>query len=233
MTSAKTTARVVGFLWLLASAAAGFSLLYVRPKLIPAGEAAATVDSIRAFESLFRVGIASNILGQIIWLFLGVMLYQLFKGIDRALAMVCSAALLVGAGVGTVNSLNNIGALIVSTKPDYLKAFQPEQLNALALTFLRLNNAGIGLVELFTALFLFSLGLLIVRSEYLPRILGILLMVGACAFPINTFTKILIPQFYPVLMTQATMALNAFGAPATMLWLLIKGVNEPGPIAEV
>jgi len=70
----------------------------------------------------------------------------------------------------------------------------------------------------------------ILRSGYLPRVLGILIIVGACAFPINTFTKILILQFYPALMTRLTMLLNAFGPPATMLWLLIKGVNAPRPI---
>ena len=96
---------------------------------------------------------------------------------------------------------------------------------AIAMTFLRMNNYGIGLMEIFTALYLFSFGLLIIKSRYIPRILGILLMIGACAFPINTFTKILMPQFYPLLMTQITMLLNAFGPPATILWLLIKGAK--------
>jgi hypothetical protein len=146
--------------------------------------------------------------------------------------MVFLTSLLVGAGVGVVNSLNNLGALVVVGDADYLKAFQPAQLRALAMIFLRVNNFGIGLMEIFTALYLFSLGLLIKRSGYLPRILGILLMIGACAFPINTFTKILIPQFHAALLTQLTMILNAFGSPATMLWLLIKGVNEPEPISE-
>jgi hypothetical protein len=230
--NSKNTARVAGLLWLLTAVTAGFSLIYVRPKLMVLGDAAATVNNIITFESLFRAAIASFVLSQIFMFFFGLTIFPLFKVAHRALATVFLTSLLVSVGVGVVNSLNNIGALTLVTNPDYVRAFQPDQLNALAMTFLRMNNYGIGLGEIFTALYLFSLGLLIIRSGYMPRILGILLMIGACAFPINTFTKILIPQFYPVLMTRLTMLLNAFGTPATMLWLLIKGAKAPAPVSE-
>ena len=227
--SQRRAARLAGVLWILVGVTTGFSLGYVRTKLIVSLDAAATVSNIIASESLFRAGIASSILSQIFLLFFGLTIFRLFKG-NKTLATVFLSSLLVGVAIGVVNSLNNLGALWVITNPDNQRAFQPDQINALAMTFLRLNNFGIGLLEIFSALFLFSLGLLIIRSGYLPRVLGILLMIGACAFPINTFTKILIPQFYPVLMTRLTMILNAFGPLATMLWLLIKGVNQPQPI---
>ena len=232
MNSSKKTARLAGLLWLLVAVTTGFSLGYVRPKLIVFADTAATATNIVASESLFRAGIVSSILTQMFLLFLGLTLFRLFKGGNRTLATVILTSVLVAVAIGVVNSLNNIGAVVVLTNPDYLKAFQPEQINVLAMTFLRLNNFGIGLLEIFTAVFLFSFGLLIIRSEYLPRVLGILLMIGACAFPINTFTKILIPQFHPALITQLTMLFNAFGPLATMLWLLIKGVNGPQPISE-
>lgn len=227
MNPTKNTARLAGLLWLLTAATAGFSLVYVRPRLILPGDAAATVRNIVEFEVLFRAGIASMTLSQVFALFFGLTIFRLFRGVNQTLAIVFFTALLVGVAVGVVNSLTNIGALLVATNPDYLKAFQPDQINALAMTFLRLNNFGIGLMEIFTALYMFSLGLLIIKSGYLPRVIGLLVMIGACAFPINTFTKILIPQFYPALITRLTMLLNAFGPPATMLWLLIKGVREP------
>ena len=226
MDSLKTTARLAGLLWLLSAALIGFSLIYVRSKLIVSGDAAVTVNNIVAFESLFRAGIASSILGHVLSLFFGLTIFRLFRGVNKTLSTALLTSLLVSVAVGIVNSFNNLVALVLVTNADYAKAFGPEQLNALAMTFLRVNNFGVGLVEIFTALYLFSLGLLIMRSEYLPRILGILLMIGACAFPINTFTKILIPQFYPALITQVTMFLNAFGPLGTMLWLLSKGVNE-------
>lgn len=232
MNSSKNTARLAGLLWVLIAVTTGFSLVYVRPKLIVFADAAATANNILACESLFRAAIASGILGQIFTLFFGLTIFRLFKSVNDKLAMFFLTTLSVGVGVGIVNSLNNLGALVVLGDADYLKAFPREQLNALAMMFLRVNNFGIGLMEIFTALYLFSLGLLIKRSGYLPRILGILLMIGACAFPINTFTKILIPQFHPALIMQLTMILNAFGSPATMLWLLIKGMNEPRPLSE-
>lgn len=223
--SLKKTARLAGLLWLLVAVTAGFSLIYVRPRLIVFGDAAVTVNNIIASESLFRAGIASFILSEIFLFLFGAATVKLFKGVNKTLTTVFLMSLLVSVGVGVVNSLNNLGALTLVTNPDYIRAFQPDQLNAIAMTFLRMNNYGIGLAEIFTAIFLFSFGLLIIRSGYMPRVLGILLMIGACAFPINTFTKILIPQFYPVLMTQITMFLNAFGPPASILWLLIKGAK--------
>jgi hypothetical protein len=108
MNSLKKTSRQVGLLWFLGSATAGFSLVYVRPKLIVPGDAAATVKNILAFESLFRAGIASMILSPILLLFFGLAIFQIFKGVNKTLATGCFASLLVGGGVGIVNSLNNV-----------------------------------------------------------------------------------------------------------------------------
>lgn len=227
MNSTKKTARLAGLLWILVGVTTGFSLGYVRPKLIVFADAATTATNIVGSQTLFRAAIVSNVLTQIFLLFLGLTVFRLFKGANKTLATALLASVLVGVAVGVVNSFSNLGAILVLTSPDYLKAFQPAQINALAMTFLRLGNFGIGLYEIFTAGFLFSFGLLIVKSRYLPRVLGILLMIGACAFPINTFSKILFPQFHPALITQLTMLFNAFGPLATMLWLLIKGVNAP------
>jgi hypothetical protein len=233
MGSSKATARLAGLLWILVGVTTAISLGYVRSTLIVFADAATTASNIVASETLFRAGIVSSIFTQIFLLFLGLTLFQLFRRTEKFLATIMLTSILVGAAIGVVNSLNNIGAVTVLTNPDYRKAFQVEQINVLALLLLRLNNFGIGLLEIFTAIFLFSLGLLIIRSGALPRVLGYLLILGACAFPINTFTKILLPQFHPVLITQLTMLCNAFGPVASMLWLLIKGVREPLLIAEV
>jgi len=232
MTSSKSTARLAGLLWILVGVTTGVSLGYVRSKLIVFADAAATATNIVTSESLFRVGIVSTVLSQIFLLFLGLTLFRLFKRTNKTLVNVILASTLVSAAIGVVNTLNNIGAVTVLTNPDYRKAFQPEEINMLAMLFLRLNNFGIGLLEVFTAIFLFALGLLVIRSAALPQVLGFFLIIGACAFPINTFSKILLPQFHPALITQLTMLCNAIGPLATMLWLLIKGVREPQLIAE-
>ena len=115
---------------------------------------------------------------------------------------------------------------LVLSQADYLKVFNPEQLNAMAMIFIRLANSfGQGLLEIFWTPYFFSFGLLIIRSRFLPKIFGILLMIMSVGFVINVFTKFLIPQFYPAIFTQLAMSLGALGGIPTMLWLLIKGAK--------
>jgi len=229
--SLKRTARLAGLFWLLTAVTGSFSLVYVRPQLIVFGDAAATASNIMANESLFRTAIASSLFGQIFLLFFGLTVFRIVKGINKTLATVLLTSITVSVAVGVVNSLNNIGAIVVLSNADYLKAFQSDQLNALMMIFLRVNNFGIGLQELFLAISLFCFGLLIINSRYVPRIFGVLLMIGSSAFPVNTFTKILVPNLYPAIITQLTMLLNS-PAILTILWLLIKGVKERSQNSE-
>ena len=226
MNSTKNTARLAGLLWVLVGVTTGFSLGYVRTKLIVSLDAAATVSNIIASESLFRAAIASSILSQIFLLFFGLTIFRLFKGANKTLATIFLSSLLVGVAIGVVNSLNNLGALLVLSNPDNLKAFQPDQINALAMIFLRqANGSGQGLLEIFWTPYYFSWGLLIVKSKYLPGILGVLLMMMSVGYAINILDKFLIPQFHPVAFTRLAMTLGAIGGIPTILWLLIKGAN--------
>ena len=228
MSSSKNSARLAGLLWFLAGATGGFSLFYVRSNVIVAGDAAATAANILASELLFRTAIVSNLFSQIFMLFVGLTLYNLFKVVDKALARVLLTSAMLSVGIGVVNALNNFGALLVLSHADYLKAFTPEQLNAMAMIFLKLNNSfGQGLLEIFWTPYFFSFGLLIIRSRYLPKILGVLLMVSSVGYAVNILTKFLIPQFYPATFTQLAMMLGALGGLPTILWLLIKGAKVP------
>jgi hypothetical protein len=146
-------------------------------------------------------------------------------------ATVFVASIVLASAVAVVNVLNSLGALAVLSQADYLMAFTPEQLNALAMLFLRLNNSGLALVELLWAPYLFAFGLLIFKSRRLPLILGILLILASLGYTLNTFTKLLVPNFYPATFTQIAMLLSAVGGLPLMLWLLIKGATEPRPIS--
>ncbi len=223
--SLKKIAKLAGLFWLSGAVTASFSLVYIRPKVIVWADATATANNILANESLFRTGIASNLLGQIFLLFFGLTAYRLFKGFNKTWARLFLTFVLMSAVIAIVNSLNNIAALVVLSEADYLNAFGQEQLNALMMVFLILNNFGVGLTELFLSPYLFALGLLIIKSRFAPKILGILLIIGSFGFPINTFTKILVPQFYPAAFTQLAMFGGSLLLP-TILWFLIKGVKE-------
>jgi hypothetical protein len=224
--SLKKRARLAGLLWFLAAVTGGFGLFYVRSQVIVSGDAAATAGNIVASEFLFRAAIVSNLFSQVFLFFFGLTLYHLFKEANKALATIFLTSIMMTVAIAVVNTLNNFGALLVLSQADYLKAFTPEQLNAMAMIFLRLNNSfGQGLLEIFWTPYFFTFGLLIIKSRYLPKVLGILLMIMSDGYAINILDKFLIPQFYPAVFTQLAMLLGALGGIPTILWLLIKGAK--------
>lgn len=226
MNSNKKTARLAGLLWFLSTATGSFSLLYMRSNVIVPGDAAATASNLIGSEFLFRAAIVSSLFSQVFLFFLGLTLFHLFKEVDRWLATVLVASVMVTVAIAVVNTLNHFAALLVLSQADYLNVFNPEQLNAIAFTVLRLaNSAGQGLLEIFWAPYYFSFGLLIIRSKFLPKILGILLMIMGFGFAINIFEKFLFPQFYPALFSQIAMLGGALGGIPAMFWLLIKGAK--------
>lgn len=226
MKSSKNIGRLAGLLWFLSAVTGGFSLFYVRSKVIVVGDAGATAGNIVASEFLFRAAIVSNLFAQVFLFFLGLTLYHLFKEINKTLATVFLASAMMTVAIAVVNAFNNFGALLVLSQADYLKAFTPAQLNAMAMIFLRLNNSiGQGLLEIFWVPYYFSFGLLVVRYRFLPKILGILLMMMSAGFAINILNKFLVPQFYPALFTQLAMTLGALGGLPTIFWLLIRGAK--------
>jgi hypothetical protein len=225
-----STSRVAGLFWLLTAVTGGFSLVYARPRLIVFSDATTTVANLIAHDGLFRAAIVSSIFSAIFSFFFGLAIFRVFADVRRTLSTVFFSAILVAVALGLANAVVQLGAAVTLSDAAYLKALRQEELTALAMIFLRMNNYGLGLVEVFTGIYLFTLGLLILKTGSVPRVFGILLMIGACAFPVNTFMKILVPHTFPE-MTQVTMALNALGSPLTMLWLLIKGVKVQ-PLSE-
>ena len=228
--SLKKTARLAGLFWVLSAVTAGFSLVYVRPQLIAFADATATANNILANESLFRMAIASTLFSQVFLLFFGLMAFRLFKGLSKTWANLFLTSIMMSVAIAVVNTLNNIAALVVLSKAEYLNVFGQEQLNAIMMIFLRVNNFGQGLLEIFWMPYLFALGFLIIKSKFMPRILGILLIIGSFGYPINAFAKILFPQS-PAIISQLTMFGGSLLIP-TILWLLIKGVKEQPQISE-
>lgn len=228
MSSIKQTGRFAGLLFLLTMITGGFGLFYIRSYVIVPGDAAATFANLTASEFMFRVAIVSTLVSQIFLVCLGLTLFRLFKEVHKVLATVLLISILMTAGLAVANQLNNFGALVVLSQPDYLKVFSPEQLKAMTMVFLRLaNSSGQGLLEIFWTPYYVSWGLLVIKSRYLPRLLGILLVVMGVGYAINLLDKFLIPQFHPVAFTRLAMSLGALGGIPTLLWLLIKGAKEP------
>lgn len=217
-------ARTAGGLYLLMALTGPVGLIYVPAQLIVPGDATATADRLRASESLLRLGIGSELFHQAIAIFLVLALYRLFKAVNEqhAVLMVILGAL-VSVPIVFLNVLNEVAALALVSGADFLAVFERPQLDALAYLFLRLREQGLIIASIFWGLWLFPLGMLIIRSGFVPRVLGGLMMAAGAAYLASAFTSLLLPRYAdPV--SQLVMVLY-FGELPFIFWLLIRGVK--------
>lgn len=224
MSSTRQQARFAGLLYLLLALSAPLGLLYVPGKLVVPGNATATADNLRASEWLLRAGIASELIHQTIAVFLVLALYRLFKPVNEALArQVLILGALLSVPIMFVNVLNDVAALILVSGADFLSVFEKPQLDALAYLFLRLHGQGITVASIFWGLWLFPFGMLVIRSGFIPRVFGVLLMIAGVAYLSNSFTALVLPR-YAELVEKVAMPLYMAEVPI-IFWLLIWGAK--------
>src|SRR5216110_3094869 len=186
-------ARTAGAVYLSMVITGPFSLIYVPSKLIVRGNAAATADNILAHETMFRLSILADLVGQVIFICLAIALYRLLSSVNKTWAGLMVAFVLVSAAVGFVNTLNDIAALTLFRGADFLTVFDKPQRDALGMLFIRLHTQGIFIDEIFWGLWLFPFGWLVYRSGFLPRVLGIWLIIACFAWVALSITA----QFFP------------------------------------
>ena len=225
----KKAARIAGAIYLSMIFVAPFSMLYVPGKLIVRNNPAATADNILAHETMFRLSIFGDLIGQVIFICLGVAFYRLLRDVNKTWAMLMLSFVLVSAAVCFLNALNDIAALILFRGGDFLVVFDKPQRDALAMFFLRLYNYGQFIAEVFWGLWLFPLGFLIYRSGFIPRFIGAWLMINCFGWLALSFTALFFLQNYNALFGYLQPVL--FGEMALMLWLLIKGAKVPAESA--
>src|SRR5215475_15353568 len=216
-------ARIAGAVYLSMVFTAPFSLIYVPSKLIVRGDATATASNILAHETLFRLSIFGDLVGHVIFICLGIALYRLLSNVNRTWALLMVGFVLVSAAVGFLNTLNNIAALILFHGGEFLSVFEPAQRNALGMLFIRLHSQGIFIDEIFWGVWLFPFGLLVFRSGFLPRFIGVWLMINCFGYVILSMTSL----FFPAYNDKAFLYMQPvlFGELAIMLYLLIRGAN--------
>ena len=223
MTSLSKNARVAG-LFYLTLMTAPLRLLYIPNTLFVTGNATATANNIAAHETLFRLGILSDLFTGTMVIFLTLALYRLFKDVDQDLArMVVILGSLVSAPIYFVNTLNDVAALLFARGAEFLTVFDKPQRDAFAMLFLRLHHHGVVANEIFWGLWLFPFGLLVYRSRFLPRILGVWLVINCFAYLAVSFTGLMFPQYESMVFDSALPAM--LGELAIMLWLLIMGAK--------
>ena len=188
-------------------------------------DATATANNIAAHETLFRLGILSDLFTGTMAIFLTLALYRLFKAVDQDLArLVVILGCLMVTPIYFLNTLNDAAALIMVRGAGFLSVFDKPQRDAFAMFFLRLHHQGVVANEIFWGLWLFPFGLLVYRSRFLPRILGVWLIINCFAYLAVSFTGLLWPQYEEMLFNRAFPAM--LGELAIMLWLVIMGAKE-------
>jgi hypothetical protein len=228
MSSTRNPGRVAGFLYLFLVVAAPLRLIYIPSKLFVHGNATATASNIAAHELLFRLGIVSDLFCGTILIFLLLALYRLLQGVDQNLAVLM--VILGGVMPATIdflNVLNDSAALMLVRGADFLSVFDKPQRDALAMLFLRLHHHEEVAAEILWGLWLFPLAILVYRSRFLPRFLGVWLIINGFAYLILSFTGLLLPQYENMMFNIAFPAM--LGEMAFMLWLVIKGA-KPQPL---
>ncbi|AEA46667.1 DUF4386 domain-containing protein [Archaeoglobus veneficus] len=220
--SLRKAAIVAGFGLLFMTIAATFAYFYVLSNLIVPGDAATTANNIMANELLFRTAIDSFIIVVILDVVVAWALYVLLKPVNKSLSLLAAWFRLVYATIFGISLHNFFSVLLLLSGADYLTVFETGQLHAQVMLFLNAFSYGwlIGLV--FFGLHLSVLGYLVFKSGYIPRILGVLLIIAGFGYLIDSFAKFLFPNY------EATIGLFTFiGELLFMLWLLLKGAKIP------
>ena len=195
-----------------------------RSKLIVYGDAAATARNIMASEWQFRIGITGDLVSAVFFLLTAWALYALLKSVNKDLALLFLLLNLGGVAVSSISLLNQFAAVLLLSGADYLKVFQTDQLQALAMFFLNLHHNGYWIAQIFFGVWLFPLGYLVYKSGFLPRILGIVMMIHFVGWTMTFLQFFLFPGFTAI--TYVTYPLGFISEFGLTLWLLIMGVKE-------
>jgi len=225
MTSLSKNARVAGILYIIASVIGFVRLGYIPKALFVHGNVAATANNIAAHESLFRLGLFSELLGGVLWLLVPLALYQLLKGVDGDLAiLMVILGSLMQVPLFFVNVVTDAAALLFARGADFLSVFDKTQRDAFVKLFLSLHHQVDLANIIFWGLWLIPFGVLVYRSRFLPRFLGVWLVMACFAWLALSFTGFLLPAYEDTVYTITQPIV--LGEVVTMLWLVIMGAKE-------
>lgn len=224
MTSLKQTARVSGLLYLILAITGGYGIMYVPTQLVVANDIALTTENILKNEFFFRTGIMSNLIAQTVFVFLVLALYRLFEKVDAALNRTMLALVLVAVPISFFIIFNQLYALLL-LKEEFMKTVDPIQKQTLTMALLKMYDYGNSVIGIFWGLWLIPFGQLAYKSGFIPKVIGILLILGGLAYVLDAFAFVLFPEFRSVTNTLVAI-LSSIAELSTVFWLLIKGVSE-------
>jgi hypothetical protein len=222
--SLKKTARIAGLLYLLLAITGGYGIMYVPSQVVVRDDIAATASNILNHEFLFRSGIMSNLICQTLFVFLVLTLYRLFEQVNVRVARTMFALVLVSVPIAFFIIFNQLYALML-LKEQFMTVFQPAEIQALAMSYLAKYNYGNSVIGIFWGLWLIPFGQLVWQSGFIPKLLGIFLILGGVAYCLDVVAFVLFPDYRSL--TGSIVGITSSVAEIAMvLWLLIFGVRQ-------
>lgn len=229
MNTRNKLARNAGFWYLIMAVTGPIGLLIVPSQMIEEGNAAATAQNILDSEFLFRIGLASHMVCHLAFIALVLALYRLYKDVNKTHAQLMVSLVLVSIPISFINLLNPLAALLFVKDTHLVAAFSLEERQSFAMTFLKFEEYGSMIAAIFWGLWLFPFGWLTYKSGFMPRILGILLIIGGACYMLDITAFFLFPDAEPTIAAIVGLPQSA-GELSMVAWLLIKGVkHQPQP----
>ena len=219
-TSPRFKARMAGVCQLMEAVTAAFGGVIIPGKLVVAGNAAATAANILGHERLFWLGFVLSVIGVGFHIAWALLMYELLDPVNRSLSRLAAFVILVGCAIQALTCLLYLAPLPILQGGSSLSAFTPEQLQALALIFLKLNAYAFDIYLVFFGFWCVLIGYLILRSTFLPRVLGVLLAVSGLGWVTYLYPPLAYHLFFPYIAVA-----SALGEIPLELWLLVMGVN--------
>jgi hypothetical protein len=228
VTSRRHTARLAGALYVAMALFAAVGLVYFPRRFVVQGDAAATAARIVSAPLLYRLWSVTDLVAGVFAIYLAMTLYQLFKDVDRNQSRVLVAMLLVQVPMWFALTLTQLAPRVLLNGSSYWSVFDKPQLDALALGCLGLSSRGVGAMSAYSGLWLLPLGLLVYRSGFIPRLLGVFLIVAGCSYLVSAATYFVFPAYYGTVFWGAA-PLYGLGEIGIVGWLLIMGAREDAP----
>ncbi len=213
------TAKTAGFLYLMLFPLGIFGIMYVPMMLMVQGDIEASLLNILANEFTVRLSILASFAVQLVNIFLVLSLYKLLSPVNQYLATLMVVFNLLAVPIAMLNELNHIAVLIINNS-DFISLTLLENPKAFSALFLELHEQGIFIAQIFWGLWLIPMGILIFKSKFLPKFLGILMIVGGFGYILDVILMFVVPE------TEFLFSGFTFiGELLLPLWLVIKGVN--------
>jgi Domain of unknown function (DUF4386) len=214
------TARSAGILYLLMIPLGVLGIMYIPTHFIVPGDADATVKNILAEVFTFRVSIVSALAVQLVQIILVLMLYRLLKVVSQTQAALMVILILVAVPIAMLNEVNQYAVLQLALHPDYFSSLSSDQTHGLVGLFTDLHQYGVIIAQIFWGLWLLPLGYMVYKGGFIPRIIGVLLIIGGIGYLTDSIMFLLFPALGVTISTYTFI-----GEVLLPLWLLIKGVN--------